>query len=72
MTIIAAFLVDNVPVILGDMLISGPELTDRDVGIPTIGDVTEVFPSNSGYSIVGMEQKIVVLSDDLVQRGLAT
>lgn len=31
MTLIAGFLMNNIPVLLGDMLISGPERTDGDI-----------------------------------------
>jgi hypothetical protein len=65
MTLVAAFLLGNIPIVMGDMLISGEERTDTEIGIPTVDAVTEVFPAGSGYSIVGMQQKVVVLSDDL-------
>ncbi len=66
MTVIAAFLLGGFPIVIGDMLISGPELTDTQVGIPTVDDeITDVFPAGSGYSIVGMQQKVFILSEDL-------
>lgn len=65
MTIVAAFLVGGIPIVMGDMLISGPERTNAEISVPTVGEVTEVFPSGSGYSIVGMQQKVFILSADL-------
>jgi len=66
MTLIAAFISDGIPVVLGDLVISGPERTDAKLGLPTVGELTNVFPVGSGWSITHIRQKVAVLSDDLV------
>jgi len=66
MTLIAAFSCEGVPIILGDVVVSGPERTGATVGVPTVDELTNVFPAGSSYSITGTCQKVAVLSDDLV------
>lgn len=65
MTLIAAFFCDGVPIILGDIIISRPGRTGATIGVPTIGESTNISPAGSGYSITGLRQKVAVLSDDL-------
>lgn len=57
---------NNWPVILGDLLLSGPEQSGRRVCLPTIEDITDIFPEGSGYVPVGLQQKIAVVTDNLV------
>ncbi|WP_428507385.1 hypothetical protein [Roseateles sp.] len=66
MTVIATFGFPDHPMAFGDMLVSGPERTDRKIGIPSIGDVTNFFPEGSGWSITGLAQKLVIVSDECV------
>ena len=66
MTLIAAFISDGIPVLLGDLVISGPERTGAKTALPMVGELTNVFPVGSGWSITEMRQKVAVLSDDLV------
>jgi hypothetical protein len=65
MTVIVAYFPESYPILMGDLLISGPEVTDRDIVIPTIGSVENIFPRGSGYSIVGLQQKLIILNDEL-------
>lgn len=65
MTAIVAFFANELPIVIGDILLSGPERS-TDVNIPTIGDTSLVFPAGSGYAITGIAQKVAVLSPDLV------
>ncbi len=64
MTITMAFFPESYPILMGDVLLSGPERKD-DVYIPTIGNIHNTFPKGSGYSIVGLKQKLCILNDKL-------
>jgi hypothetical protein len=66
MTLAAALTVNSYPVLIGDLLLSGPELSDGTIHIPTIGNINAVFPEGSGYSITGLSQKVCVVNDNLV------
>lgn len=65
MTLIATLCIDNYPVLVGDLLLSGPERANV-MAIPTIGDVRDVFPEGSGWSIVGLRQKINIIADNCI------
>lgn len=64
MTVIAAFRPQGCPTLFGDLLLSGPERLDARVSIPTVGDVRNFYPEGSGWSITGLQQKIVLISDN--------
>ena len=67
MTIVARFKVDNIyPIIIGDLLLSAPEQPGRHIVLPTIEDITDIFPEGSGYGPSGLQQKIAVVADNLV------
>jgi len=65
MTAVIGFSFNNQPILIGDLLLSGPEIIDRDVNIPSIGDPSLVFPKGSGYSITGVDQKLYLIDDNL-------
>jgi hypothetical protein len=65
MTMTAAFFPESYPILMGDVLLSGPEVLDKQVHIPTIGNVDSVFPKGSGFTIVGLCQKLCILNDKL-------
>lgn len=64
MTLIAAFRPQGCPTLFGDLLLSGHERVNDQVSIPTIGDVRNFYPEGSGWSITGLQQKIVLVSDN--------
>lgn len=64
MTAIACYIVEGVPAIMGDLLISGPEILNRKVSLPTIGAVENFFPEGSGWTITGSAQKVVIVSEE--------
>jgi hypothetical protein len=64
MTLGISYALNRRLVVMGDLLLSGDE-TEHDVSIPSVGKVTEVFPKGSGYSIVGLTQKVIVICDDM-------
>jgi hypothetical protein len=66
MTMVAALWAQKYPVMIGDILLSGPENCNKDVYIPTIGNVDKIFPEGSGYSITGLSQKLTIVNDKLV------
>jgi hypothetical protein len=65
MTAIAGYTDSSLPVLFGDLLISGPEKEDKKVIIPGIGDTEIVFPTGSGYTITGLKQKVCLVNDNL-------
>lgn len=65
MTLVIALMISNLPVILGDVLLSGHEL-DKSISIPTIDDIYEIFPEGSGWSITNLKQKVNIINDNLI------
>jgi len=64
MTLIATLTISNLPVLIGDALLSGEE-SGQNLAIPTIGNVSNVFPEGSGYTITGLRQKINIINENL-------
>lgn len=65
MTLIAQFTFANQPVIVGDLLLSGPEYSDRSIHLPTIGNSHQALPKGSRVSIIGITQKVNIIADRL-------
>jgi len=61
----AAFFPESYPILMGDVLLSGPEIPGKQIHIPTIGNINSVFPEGSGFTIVGLCQKLCILNDRL-------
>ena len=66
MTVVARLAINNYPLLIGDVLLSAPEVLGQSVSVPTIGNITAVFPEGSGFTPSGLRQKIVVVGDNLV------
>src|ERR1041385_4580213 len=64
MTLIAQFAIGDQPILIGDILLSGPELKTQSVAVPTIGDTKRLFPKGSEKVILGVRQKVTILSPD--------
>jgi hypothetical protein len=64
MTLIAQFAVGEQPILIGDVLLSGPELETQSVGVPTIGDTKGLFPKGTEKVVLGVRQKVTILSAD--------
>ena len=65
MSLIACLTPDRHPVLLADTLLSSPDMKAGLV-LPSVGLEHEKIVTNSGLHAVGMEEKIVVLSDHLM------
>jgi len=65
MTLVVALTINELPVLIGDVVLSGAEL-DRAISIPTIGDVSQIFPEGSGWTITELRQKINIIDRNLV------
>ncbi len=62
MTAICSLVTKVGPLVFGDLVVSGDESDKSDQTLlPTVGQITNVFPKGSGYSIVGTGQKKVCL-----------
>src|SRR5262245_2684710 len=66
MTIVARFGIQGCPMLMGDLLLSGPELPGSKVFLPTTEDFSAIFPAGSTKVPRGIRQKIAVVSDKLV------
>lgn len=66
MTAIARATINNIPFLFGDLLISGPEVTEPTLALPTIDNIGRIFPAGSGYVPTGIRQKLTIVDDDLV------
>lgn len=66
MTVILGFKVDALPVLVGDIVISGWEQPGIATIIPTVGISHAVFPEGSGYTITNLKQKVNIISDNLM------
>ena len=66
MTLVARLTPGGFPLLVGDILISGPELPDTPLTLPTIVDITDIFPTGSGFVPIRLAQKITVVGDNLV------
>jgi hypothetical protein len=62
MTLAAALVIDSVPVVIADMLVSG--VATESLHLPTSGDVSCLLPNRN--KLTGLGQKIALLSDNLV------
>ena len=67
MTLVARFEVSNSPVLMGDLLISGPEKPGAaPLKLPTVDDITEIYPEDWEWDRpIGLNQKIAIISDRL-------
>jgi hypothetical protein len=63
MTLIAAFTVNNIPVILGDIMISNPvHGGDVEISMPSVSDVNKLISSQTRLRVVGLTQKVNLVS----------
>ena len=66
MTLIAAFTVNNIPVILGDIMISNPvHGGDAEVSIPSVGNVNKIVSGHTDLRIVSLIQKVNLVSEQV-------
>lgn len=67
MTLVAAFLDNGCPVLLGDLLTSAPTAspTETLVSVPLARRLDHNVPVDGGYKLVGLTQKVVIVSDRL-------
>jgi hypothetical protein len=66
MTLVVRLAISDYPLLLGDVLVSGPETAGSSLVVPTVGAMTNVFPEGSGYVPTDLRQKLAVLGDNLV------
>lgn len=62
MTAIGAWMWDGVPVLVGDLAISGPDDKSKAI-VPTVHNIESRFPEGSGWTILGVRQKVVLISE---------
>ena len=69
MTVIAGFIAEGSPILMGDLLISGPEAPGRPLHLPTVRDFSAVFPEGSAFVPISTRQKIALVSNELLSMG---
>lgn len=65
MTVVIGFLINNHPLLVGDILLSSEEIVGKSIDLPLTGDVRNIFPEGSGFVPTGLRQKLVVIGDNL-------
>jgi len=65
MSVIATFSINQFPILLGDLLLSSDHNSETSLNLPTIGEITEIFPEGSGFIPIGLSQKVFVLNENL-------
>ncbi len=66
MTIVARLAIRDYPTLIGDLLLSGPELPGFAPALPTVKDVAARFPPGSNPVPRATGQKIAMVTDQLV------
>jgi hypothetical protein len=66
MTVVVRFGFGDYPMLISDLLLSGPEPLGQKFAIPTVGDVKTVFGEGSGFTPTRLNQKVALIGDDLV------
>ncbi len=66
MTAVARFAVQECPMLLADLLLSGPPLPGVTAKVPTVDDLSAAFPPGSPIVPRELCQKIAVVSENLV------
>jgi hypothetical protein len=67
MTLVARFNLQNqVPVVVGDMLVSTPCAAGLVKSLPTFAETAGMFPKEAEDFPSGLEQKVVIIGDNLV------
>jgi hypothetical protein len=65
MTAVAGLEINNYPLLVGDLLLSGPN-ESTGFSVPTVDDLSTVFPAGSGFTPSGLSQKITLISEDVM------
>lgn len=66
MTAVARLAIQDCPMLVADLLLSGPEFPGFTASIPTIEDMAAAFPPGSPRVPLGLSQKLAVVADNLV------
>jgi len=65
MTLIAGFSQGGCPILMGDLLVSSSDSTDREITFPTVGKISNCYLSNGRSRPIGFCQKVNLLSPKL-------
>jgi hypothetical protein len=66
MTLIAGFVRDGCPILMGDLLVSDEDMSDKEFVFPTVGKVSKRDLENGNYSPSQLCQKVILTSPRLV------
>ena len=66
MTLIARIRFRGMPLYIGDLLVSRDGEAAEQVDIPASKDINAMLPTSVGRSIVGLQQKIIIVNDRLI------
>ena len=62
MTLISAYSINNIPILFGDLLTTGPILDNHLIVTPALGDISDFF-GDSGWGVSRLRQKINLVSN---------
>ncbi len=66
MTVILGFKIGTLPILIGDIVISGLETPETVAVIPTVVNSQVIFPEGSGWTITNLKQKVNIISNNLM------
>jgi uncharacterized Fe-S cluster-containing radical SAM superfamily enzyme len=66
MTLIAQFAVDQIPIMVGDLLITADGAGDQPGHLPLYPNINQRLDRHADFSVVRMAQKLNFLSDQLI------
>ncbi|MGH8729306.1 MAG: hypothetical protein ACREV9_14400 [Burkholderiales bacterium] len=66
MTAVARLGIQRCPMLIGDLLVSGPEFPGSTAFIPTTDEFSAIFPPGCAWVPRGLRQKIAIVDDGLV------
>lgn len=66
MSLVVQMVVGGHPLLIGDILVSGLETEGHTFHVPTIGNITKVFPEGSGFVPKRLCQKIAMIGDNIM------
>jgi len=65
MTVGAFLLFDGIPIVFSDLLVTQDGYTGFEAGIPVHPQINRRLPLNTGFEVVGLRQKLIVINEQL-------
>ncbi len=65
MTLVARSVAAGYPLLVSDILVSGAEVLEQPLNVPTVGTIHNVFPAGSGFVPNSLVQKTALIGDNI-------